>query len=294
MDMEAQAFSMIHVSAFLVASQCDQNTYTRLCQATLEFVQRNLLVDQAKAMKIMVSAVARANSEVGVPILLPPLLKRLMPKSKAGSDAAVAPLHEAGNSESEDAWLLHALTATVRHAGPVLLSYRKDLEAVILSALMDERDKIVKLGVKLLRRILFTLTSTYVANDYRMCCAKSWQKIMASRRSEGASKEAWPLKWHGWTPPWWTTEAPSVEWHVPSESEVLWAKALVYGVMGQFVRLLGVAVPSVAVAHSGKVEAGSIEGTNWLDTLKLPEKKKAAHSGWVALEARRGSFPRYE
>merc|ERR1719329_345641 len=166
-------------------------------------------------MKMLVSSVARAAPTLALAELLPPLFRKLLPRWTPGSQPT--PLHDTGLSESETKWLMSGLIATVRFGGEALLKYRGELEAVVAAALTDDRGmQVPKHGVKLLRRVLFSITATYVPRDFRICSAPEWDHLLATRRGQDKSSQDWPLKWWGWTPPWWSTGSLSVEWHVPS------------------------------------------------------------------------------
>ena len=126
-------------------------------------------------------------------------------------------------SESEAKWWLSLLCSAVRCGGEHLLPHRRELEMIMRASFLDEREAVNKLGMKLLRRILYTLTSIYVCNDYRLCNDEVWQQLMACRLGSSVPSESGltTLVWSGAQPPWWLADAESkVQWHMPSEEEV--------------------------------------------------------------------------
>jgi len=279
--IENLVISIVHPATYLVTAQSDAATYKRILDRLVEFVTRTLMVDQVKPAADFARGVVRANPDVAIPIVLPPLMKKLLPKK---ASASVAPMHELGLSDSEAKWGLHLLAGIVRHGGEALVNFRSELETIIQSALMDEREAVVKLGAKLLRRILFSLTATYVRSDFRTCSEAAWESLMSARVGGSGSKPgvAWPLKWWGWTEPWWAAEAPSVCWHIPSEREVEWAQSLVRGVLSKVVTLI-----------SFQAGANVPMGEGWLANVKGPAKKKASHGIylgiWLARSVIRGT-----
>lgn len=283
-DMESAALSLVHSAMHLLAVQCDAGTYGRLLEAVGDFSRSRLLVDQAKPVSAVLSAVVRANPEQALPALLPPLLRKLM----ASADAASAkPLHEHGVSENEAKWFLSLVAGAVRHGGEALLPFRGQLEAVVKSAMADEHEDVTKLGLKLLRRILYSITATYVRSDFRGCSNEAWKALLAAR-SGGASAQQqsplWPLKWWGWTSPWWSEEPPSIQWHVPSAQEVEWAESLVKGALGQAALLLR--FPDAGQEESAAASTPQL-GAGWLEGLQLPPKKTASHGVFLGLRLTR-------
>ena len=126
-------------------------------------------------------------------------------------------------SESEAKWWLSLLCSAVRCGGASLLPHRSELEMIMRATFLDEREAVNKLGMKLLRRILYTLTAVYVCNDYRLCNDHAWQKLMGCRLGSQVPPESslMALVWSGAQPPWWFADAHSaVQWHMPSEEEV--------------------------------------------------------------------------
>lgn len=280
--VETASIILMHSALSIVAAQCDRETYGQLLELLSTFLSSHLLPDQVKPMGLLVSAVTRACPEVAMPVLLPVLFRKLLPNYRAGGALATG-LHEAGVSESEATWLLSALCSSVRHGGAALLPFRPQLEAVIRAALLDEREIVPKIGVKLLRRVLFSVTATYVANDHRPCGAKEWEELLAARCGEAKPQTLEPLRWIGPVPPWWTTSKPGVVWHLPSEEEVAWARELVVGTIRQTGRLLA-PVPLDERPHFD-LEGAAQEKAAWLDGLaeQLPQKKKVSHGVSLAI-----------
>eukprot|EP00913_Durusdinium_trenchii_P002054 g1897.t1 len=245
-----------------------------LCQ----FLGSHFLPDQVKPAGLLVFAVVRACPEMAIPVVMPLICKKLLvhqPKS------TVLPLHEAGVSESEAKWWLSLLCSAVRCGGASLLPHRHELEMIMRATFLDEREAVNKLGMKLLRRILYALTAVYVCNDYRLCNDGVWQTLMACRLGSTVPPPAGltTLVWSGAQPPWWFTDAEStVKWHMPSEEEVAWARDLVFGVLLQVGEMLtatmGIALPALNMATS-----------SWLAGLStnLPSKKKLAHSAVLGI-----------
>ena len=274
-SIEGTCTGLLHGALCLVATQTDKETYKQMVEEVSEFLGTNLLPDQVKPAAQVIFAIARACPEVSLSMLLPKFFKKLLPHQSP------AALHEVGVSESEAKWFLSLLSASVRSGGSWLLAYRQQLEAVIRSALLDEREAVTKLGMKLLRRVLYATTAIYVQADYRLCDDSVWQGLMGCRRGStvpgGAGLSS--LLWSGVKGPWWLAggasgASASVSWHVPSEEEVAWARELVFGALDQAGKLLSsiVEVPSL--------KGGSFpEGTSWLDgfATSLPPKKKFAY-----------------
>lgn len=274
---ENSSLSVMHGALCLVVSQCDPNTYERVLEIVQSFICSNLLLDQVKPMGILLSAVLRSKPEVGIPTLLKVLLKKLLPQGAA----AAAPMHEAGFSESEAVWYLSATIATVRYSGSLLLGFKKDVQAAIKAALADERDVVLKLGAKLLRRTLFSLTSMYINCDWRVCSVPEWTSLLTSRGTSG-TPIAWPLQWYGAVPPWWTGGNLEIQWHVPQAEEVEWARQLSFGILDQVGQLLA-SVPKDDLKKL-PTEAQPQGERNWLAGFRLPEKKKASCGILVAKE----------
>lgn len=276
--IENLVVSLLHSATYLVMAHSDASTFKRILDRLTEFMTTTLMVDQVKPASAFAAAIVRANPDVAVPVVLPPLVKKLLPRFSPparGSTTAVPPMHELGLSDSEAVWSLHLLAGVVRHSGEALLTFQTELETVIQSALMDEREAVVKLGAKLLRRILFSLTATYARSDFRCCSDGAWKKLMAARVGSGEggkAEDVWPLKWWGWTEPWWESESPSVCWHVPSEREVEWAQSLVRGTLSKVSSFL-------SFQPAGDVPM--VEG--WLVNVKSPVKKKASHSIYLGI-----------
>lgn len=281
--LESASMGLMHGAVCLVASQCDKDTYKQIVEVISRFVSTTLLPDQVKPTGLLISAIVRGWPEISIELLVPMFLKKLLPRRTSTSTTTA--LHLTGASESEVRWFLSALCATVRHGGATLLAYRADLEAAMHAALLDEREAVTKLGIKLLRRILYSITGIYINNDSRLCSSKDFDALLAARLSSSApSNVLAPLRWSGPTPPWWALGSPpSVRWHIPSEQEVDWARALVFGVLGQVSKLF-FAVPLPEMPP--EVPAGGLpNGSNWLDGLasNLPQKKKASHAAILAV-----------
>ena len=273
-SVEGACTGLLHGALCLVATQADKETYKQMVEEVCQFVSTNLLPDQVKPAGQVIFAVARACPETCLPMMLPTFFKKLIPSRSA------APLHEVGVSESEAKWFLSLLSAVVRSGGSYLLVYRQQLETIIRSAVLDEREAVTKLGMKLLRRVLYAITAVYVQADYRLCDSSVWQGLMTSRRGSTVPAAAGlsSLLWSGLRGPWWLSKDPacalaSVSWHVPSEEEVAWARSLTFAALEQAGKLLSsiIEVPSLA---------GSLpEGASWLEGLatSLPPKKKFAY-----------------
>eukprot|EP00746_Dinoflagellata_sp_MGD_P138758 gnl/MRDRNA2_/MRDRNA2_72342_c0_seq1.p1 gnl/MRDRNA2_/MRDRNA2_72342_c0~~gnl/MRDRNA2_/MRDRNA2_72342_c0_seq1.p1 ORF type:complete len:1641 (+),score=312.54 gnl/MRDRNA2_/MRDRNA2_72342_c0_seq1:447-4925(+) len=273
---ESMACDVMHSAMYLIASHCDTVAFKNLVEAMNSWVLGTLLPDHVKPMKGLVSAIVRADVDVALPIVLPGLFKKLLIK-KTKDATSYSLLQESNVSETEAKWLIGAVTATVRHAGPALLKYRNELEALVKIVLMDDREGIPKLGASLLKRIFLSIAGTYVKSDYRLCSTQRWQKLMSNRLCmDVQSESAWPVQWWGYNPTWWSAEAPSIEWHVPSEEEVKWAQALVHGALNQVDKLL-----SCVTGHTDVFAFAQgfflPEGSGWLEDLQMPEKKKEAH-----------------
>ena len=87
---------------------------------------------------------------------------------------------------------------------------------------LDEREAVNKLGMKLLRRILYAITAVYVSNDYRLCNDQVWQNLMGCRLGTATPPKPGltTLVWSGAQPPWWFADPDSaVQWHMPSDEE---------------------------------------------------------------------------
>lgn len=293
---EYASLSLMGGALCLLASQCDPDTYKGMVNSVSTFVNTSLLLDQIKPMKIMVVSVARVDPGMALPVLLPPLLKKLLSRKHAPGGAAV-PLHDMGNSESEAKWCLNALSAVVRYAGAALLPYRGELEAVVTASLMDEREGIPKLGAKLLRRLLFSTSAIYMSNGYRLVGGSEWQRIMSARGATGFSGDAWPLKWWGQKPPWWAnhcfnkggsdslSRSLQVEWHMPAREELEWAQALVSGALQCISHsLVAAGIKAAGATGAGPPPAAEVEGTQWLSGFKLPAKKRTSHGAVLAMK----------
>ena len=276
-SMEGTCTGLLHGALCLVASQTDKETYKQMVEEVSQFVSTNLLPDQVKPAGQVIFAIARACPEIALSMMLPLFFKKLL-----ASRTTAVPLHEVGVSESEAKWFLSLLSALVRSGGSHLLAYKQQLQTIIRSALLDEREAVTKLGMKLLRRILYAITAVYVQVDYRLCDASVWKGLMGCRRSSaavgGAARSC--LLWSGLKGPWWLGETgretalTSISWHVPSEEEVEWARGLVFASLDQAGKLLSsiIEVPSLIDSLP--------EGAGWLDGLatSLPPKKKFAYS----------------
>eukprot|EP00930_Biecheleria_cincta_P054815 TRINITY_DN41214_c0_g1_i1.p1 TRINITY_DN41214_c0_g1~~TRINITY_DN41214_c0_g1_i1.p1 ORF type:complete len:2072 (-),score=373.64 TRINITY_DN41214_c0_g1_i1:15-6230(-) len=280
--LETASMGLMHGAVCLIASQCDEDTYKQLVEIVAEFVRATLLPDQVKPTGLLLSAIVRACPELSLPTLIPILTKKLLAGRKSAAGQVQA-LHQTGLSESEATWLLSVLAAVVRTGGAHLLEYKSDLEAVIKSALLDEREAVTKLGMKLMRRVLYAITSTYVQNDYRLCGSSTWSEMMAARLGGSSSSGVLaPLEWSGAMPPWWADRQtkPKVAWHIPSEPEVAWARGLCFGVLGQVGKMLG-SIPVTNIPPLNDMP----EGSSWLDGLAdgLSSKKKASHAAVLAI-----------
>eukprot|EP00931_Biecheleriopsis_adriatica_P031464 TRINITY_DN18449_c0_g1_i1.p1 TRINITY_DN18449_c0_g1~~TRINITY_DN18449_c0_g1_i1.p1 ORF type:complete len:2089 (+),score=437.43 TRINITY_DN18449_c0_g1_i1:57-6269(+) len=279
--LESACTGLMHGTVCLVASQCDKDTYKRMVEVVADFVRGTLLPDQVKPTGLLVSAIVRAFPEISLPIMLPIFFKKLLPSKGATSVA----LHDTGISESEAKWLLSLLAATVRTGGEALLGYRTELEAVMRAAFLDEREAVPKLGMKVLRRVLYSITSTYVKSDYRLCGSDEWTKLMEGRLGSGSMPPGSNavLQWSGAQPPWWANDSvPKVIWHTPSEAEVAWARGLSFGVLDQVGKMLA-AVPVKDVPPLAP--NGMPAGSDWLQGLAsgLPAKKKSSHAAVLAV-----------
>eukprot|EP00971_Amphidinium_carterae_P056265 1110526-Amphidinium_carterae.1 len=90
-------------------------------------------------------------------------------------------------------WLMALICGIVRFGGASLLSYQAELEALLEALLGDERDFAPKLAAKLLRRILASITSTWVVNDFRICNADAWTQLLALRDRDGRASKAFHI-----------------------------------------------------------------------------------------------------
>ena len=125
-------------------------------------------------------------------------------------------------SESEAKWWLSLLCSAVRCGGAALLPHRHELEIIMRATFLDEREAVNKLGMKLLRRILYAITAVYVSNDYRLCNDQVWQNLMGCRLGTATPPKPGltTLVWSGAQPPWWFADPDSaVQWHMPSDEE---------------------------------------------------------------------------
>ncbi|CAJ1370251.1 unnamed protein product [Effrenium voratum] len=275
-SLELATMGLLHGALAIAASQTDRETYKQMVEVLCQFLGSHLLPDQVKPAGMVAFAISRACPEVALPMMLPLMFKKLLPRGSS------VPLHEAGVSESEAKWWLSLLSATVRCGGASLLAHRQPLETIMRCAFLDEREVVTKLGMKLFRRVLYSLTSTYIGNDYRLCGGTMWQTLMSSRLGSAVPPEAArTLLWSGAPPPWWITDAtPSADWHVPSEDEVAWARDLCFGVLGQVGKMIStvlqVPIPALDTGNSG---------SPWLEGLatSLPAKKKAAHGAVLGI-----------
>ncbi|CAK9006905.1 unnamed protein product [Durusdinium trenchii] len=277
-SLELATMGLLHGALCIAGSQTDKDTYKQMLDVLCQFLGSHFLPDQVKPAGLLVFAVVRACPEMAIPVVMPLICKKLLvhqPKS------TVLPLHEAGVSESEAKWWLSLLCSAVRCGGASLLPHRHELEMIMRATFLDEREAVNKLGMKLLRRILYALTAVYVCNDYRLCNDGVWQTLMACRLGSTVPPPAGltTLVWSGAQPPWWFTDAEStVKWHMPSEEEVAWARDLVFGVLLQVGEMLtatmGIALPALNMATS-----------SWLAGLStnLPSKKKLAHSAVLGI-----------
>eukprot|EP00435_Cladocopium_sp_Y103_P073232 s33_g42.t2 len=282
-SLELATMGLLHGALCIAGSQTDKETYKQMLDVLCQFLGSHLLPDQVKPAVLLVFAVVRACPEMAIPVVLPLIFKKLLvhqPKS------TVLPLHEAGVSESEAKWWLSLLCSAVRCGGANLLPFRHELEMIMRATFLDEREAVNKLGMKLLRRILYSLTAVYVCNDYRLCNDSVWQSLMSCRLGSAAPNKAGlsTLVWSGAQPPWWLTDDTSaVKWHMPSEEEVAWARDLVFGVLLQVGEMLtatmGMVIPSLDTAGA------STAGCSWLAGLSsnLPSKKKLAHGAVLGI-----------
>ena len=276
-SMEGTCTGLLHGALCLVATQTDKETYKQMVEEVSQFVSSNLLPDQVKPAGQVIFAIARASPEISLSMMLPMFFKKIL-----ASRSTAVPLHEIGVSESEAKWFLSLLSSLVRSGGSCLLAHKTQLELVIRSALLDEREAVTKLGMKLLRRVLYAITAIYVETDYRLCDSSVWQGLMDRRRSSTADGAALScLLWSGVKGPWWLQEASaspsalaSVSWHVPSQEEVAWARSLVFGALDQAGKLLSSIIEVPSLSGGDFPEAPS-----WLDGLatSLPPKKKFAY-----------------
>jgi hypothetical protein len=274
-QLETTSMSVMHGAVCMVAAEVDKATYKQMVEAVAQFVKTTLVPDQAKPAGFLVTAIVRACPEDSLPILMPMLMKKL--------HKSAGPLHgENGVSDSEAKWFLSMLAATVRVGGAHLLTYKKELEAVVRSALLDERESVTKLGLKVLRRILYSMCSIYVDTDYRVCGTAEWNALIAARLGSAQGSVLAPLAWSGPRPPWWAVDgaSPSVTWHIPSEPEVAWARDLAFGAMEQVRQLLA----TIPVQDLPALPAGQLSGVSWLDGLSnsLPSKRKSSHAAVLA------------
>lgn len=125
-------------------------------------------------------------------------------------------------SESEAKWWLSLLCSAVRCGGAALLPHRHELEIIMRATFLDEREAVNKVGMKLLRRILYAITAVYVSNDYRLCNDQVWQSLMGCRLGSATPPKPGltTLVWSGAQPPWWFEDPDSaVQWHMPSDEE---------------------------------------------------------------------------
>jgi hypothetical protein len=278
-DLQSMTMGMMHGVVCLIASQCDKVTYEQMTKSVAQFVETTLLPDQVKPAGLLVSAIVRCDPDISLPILMPVLLKKLLKPI----GAAKVPFHEAGVSDSEAKWNLSMLAATVRAGGSRLLTYKTDIESIVRSALLDERETVGKLGLKVLRRVLCSISSIYVDNDYRLCSAADWNTLMGSRLGSATSDVAAPLAWSGPVCPWWAKdkESPSATWHIPSEQEVAWARELSLGALIQVGKLLA----TIPVADLPSLDGKLSEMPTWLQGFSdcLPSKRKSSHAAVLAM-----------
>jgi len=100
-QFESAATHIMHAVACIMASQCEDACFNRIVDTMNGFIATKLLPDQAKPMKLLLSAVVRSRPDVAVPAVLPPIFKRLIPARLATSGGLPKPLHDTDLSESE-------------------------------------------------------------------------------------------------------------------------------------------------------------------------------------------------
>ena len=274
-SLELATMGLLHGALCIAGSQTDKETYKQMLDVLCQFLSSNLLPDQVKPAGLLVFAVVRASPEAALPVVLPLIFKKLL----QGRPPTGLPLHEAGVSESEAKWWLSLLCSAVRSGGASLLPHKEELQMIMKATFLDEREAVNKLGMKLLRRVLYSITSIYVCNDYRLCNEGAWKDLMDTRLGSQVppAPALTSLVWSGAQPPWWYSESQSaVKWHVPTEAEISWAKCLVFGVLKELTEMLrdvlGIDVPVT-------------EADPWLSGLakNLPSKKKLAHGAVLGI-----------
>eukprot|EP00397_Hematodinium_sp_SG-2012_P000417 GEMP01000417.1.p1 GENE.GEMP01000417.1~~GEMP01000417.1.p1 ORF type:complete len:1839 (+),score=427.70 GEMP01000417.1:92-5608(+) len=243
--------TLISVSTLLIASQVTEATAKELEERVTSWVTTSVYSDGKKTAKILVNSIARSIPS-SIDALIPSLAKKILK-----------------GSEREVSWCLEMLGASVRHVGPALLKHRTILERIIRFCLSSPQKEKQKLGAKLIRCILITLTSTYIIDDFRCVPGKSFKTL---------SKKMGIHLWMCET--WWVDHAPSVEWHVPSSEEIAWAE-----------ELAAVAVDDILFLFGGKAERGVsqpyaphgvAEGAVVFDSMRALFLCKALMRGGVA------------
>eukprot|EP00127_Corallochytrium_limacisporum_P005109 Clim_evm15s199 gene=Clim_evmTU15s199 len=205
-SIEANQIRTVVTTAELFFAQLSPELFKLAVERLFRFMVSNLHMPALKLVGQLCGSAARMNPELTLKIFIPyfsekltSLIAQIEVNVEDGETVGTGTSH----ADADLLWSLRIVSQIVRHAGPRLLSYKKELLSILVPQILHGPAKPAKSAMKLLRNCLKSLTEVY-SSDLRCVNADEWKDP-----AHFLSKWGQPS----------TLEDISIEWHVPSDEE---------------------------------------------------------------------------
>lgn len=181
------------------------------------FVTSHILLTSAKTVGHLCAAASYADPDAALALFVPFVADRILEMAAAHAAVDVAPDTDELEVDDEMIWYLHILARVVKRTGAALLPFREPLIRVLDATVFLCSKMASKLGGKLLRHLLLSLTSTYVTEQ---------RPLPTAQCKQSANNPQSIFNLRGYTTGLQASELQAT-WHLMSSPELALAEELV-------------------------------------------------------------------
>eukprot|EP00005_Dracoamoeba_jomungandri_P000612 CAMPEP_0174255376 /NCGR_PEP_ID=MMETSP0439-20130205/4709_1 /TAXON_ID=0 /ORGANISM="Stereomyxa ramosa, Strain Chinc5" /LENGTH=1933 /DNA_ID=CAMNT_0015337525 /DNA_START=82 /DNA_END=5880 /DNA_ORIENTATION=+ len=204
-NWRAKNFGFILQTTFRVFfMQHSNNLFATMLRKLVSFVRLNIISNATKEVSIICSAACYAHPTETINTLVPIIYKKLV---KLDSTTAEITEKLKERSDSEFEWYILILSGLVKFAGAALVTQKDRIMAIIKLITNHEDKKIAQLGCKLLKNVLYGLSSFY-PKDYRSHSEATW-----------GTEDFQTMTWKYWGKRT-SKDTPDIVWHEPGKLEI--------------------------------------------------------------------------
>lgn len=184
--------------------QLSPELHQRCSKKIFNFISTEFLINAKKNIGHMCAAMSYSNPKSTLELFIPMLYDKIVE-----TDGKMKHL-----TDTETQWFVHILSKVILFTGPEILVYKDKIVHILELTHQSEEKKIVKSAGKLLKNVLRSLTS-YYANDIRSVNPDIWNSA------------EFRFNHHKYWSEFPTLSEMKVDWHTPSEDEILFSIDLV-------------------------------------------------------------------